>query len=185
MKIDKLHIARSQLLTAIELHFGGGDPISVHSLAGAAREIIEVLCRRSGVEPFSAHIKATFPEKSFQEIWGMMNLYRNAFKHADRDDDDIIEQFEEISNDFMIYVAVEDYLMLRKASPVPIQVFQAWFCAVHEDRLNEEVDKTPFRTIFPNIINLSRDQQKYMGKTAVAKALCDKELLSDPRTESL
>jgi len=185
MKIDKLHIARSQLLTAIELHFGGRDPVSIHSLAGAAREIIEVLCRKKGIEPFSSHIKATFPEKSLPEIWGIMNLYRNAFKHADRDDEDIVEQFEEVSNDFMIFVAVEDYLVLRKASPVPIQVFQAWFCAVHEDRLNDEVDKTPFRTIFPDILKLPRDQQKLLGKIAVSKALGDKDLLSDPKTEPL
>lgn len=185
MIIDKISIARSQLLTAIELHFCDGDPISVHSLAGAAREILETLCRAKGVKPFSEHIRDTFPHITMNEIWSILNLYRNAFKHADRDDADVIKQFNEISNDFLIYVAVEDYLRLMPASPVPMQVFQAWFCAVHEDRLNDQVDKEVFRKIFPKIRSLPRPNQKRLGRETIVGASQNTDLLSDPKTEPL
>jgi hypothetical protein len=183
MVIDKRHIARSQLLTAIDLHFNNLDPISVHSLAGSSREIIEALCRKNSIEPFTPHIKRTFPEKTEKEIWKIMNLYRNAFKHADADDGEIIEQFSEEKNDYIIYVAVEDYINLRKASPVQMQVFQVWFCAVHEDRLADDVDKQRFRTAFPGILKLPRNEQKLAGKEMIASALLNEVLLADPGTE--
>lgn len=185
-RLDKLLIARSQLLTAIDLHFDCKDAISVHTLAGAASEIIESLCRSASVAPFTEHIRQTFPEKTQEDIWRIRNLYRNAFKHADRDDSDVIAQFKDINNDFMIYVASEDYLRLRKKAPVPIQVFQVWFGAVHEDRLfSTSVDKKPYREAFPSICSMSRKKQKHQGKMTVARFLADEELLADLKTEPI
>jgi hypothetical protein len=53
MVVSPLVVARSQLLTAIDLFFNDRDPISVHVLAGNAREILESLCRLAAVEPIT------------------------------------------------------------------------------------------------------------------------------------
>lgn len=178
-------IARCQLLTAIDLHFEDKDAVSIHTLAGAASEIIESLCRSIAIKPMTEDIRCMFPEKTCQEIWKIRNLYRNAFKHADRSDADVIAQFKEVTNDYMIYVGVADYLRLRKASPVPMQVFHTWFSAVHEDRLSSAVNKQPYRDKFPGIRSMSRVDQKRMGKEAIASYLADPQLLRDPRTEAM
>src|SRR5450759_3861960 len=97
--LSPLLIARSQLLTAIDILFSHGDPISVHTLAGAAREILEGLCRLEGIEPMTDFILKDHPEKSRKDIWNAMNLYRNCFKHLGRtaeeraDDQFTLQQF--------------------------------------------------------------------------------------------
>ena len=183
--MDKLAVARSQLMTAIERHLDSRDPISVHTLAGAAREIIEVLCRKIGVEPFTSHIQKTFPHKTSKEIYSILNLYRNAFKHADNDDVEIIQQFSEEKNDYLIFVAIEDSMRLKGSSPVVFQAVQTWFHAIHEDRLADEVDRGPFRRLFPGINQMSRSDQKKFCKAKISEALLDYALLADPRTEAL
>jgi hypothetical protein len=41
LKLSKLDCARRQLELAIELYFMERDPVSIHTLAGAARQLIE------------------------------------------------------------------------------------------------------------------------------------------------
>lgn len=48
IKLHKMDAARRQLATAIELWFHDGDPVSVHTLAYAAHEILHVIFRRRG-----------------------------------------------------------------------------------------------------------------------------------------
>jgi len=43
LKISKLDAAKRQLETAIRLYFNEADPVSVHTLAGAAHTISEIL----------------------------------------------------------------------------------------------------------------------------------------------
>jgi hypothetical protein len=78
--ITPLIVARSQLLTAIDLFFNDRDPISVHALAGNAREILESLCRLAAVEPITELFLRDPPHKPKKEIYAALNLYRNCFK---------------------------------------------------------------------------------------------------------
>ena len=80
--ISPLVVARSQLLTAIDLFFNDRDPISVHALAGNAREILESLCRLAAVEPITELFLRDPPHKPKKEIYAALNLYRNCFKHV-------------------------------------------------------------------------------------------------------
>ena len=61
--VSPLVVARSQLLTAIDLFFNDRDPISVHALAGNAREILESLCRLAAVEPITELFLRDYPLK--------------------------------------------------------------------------------------------------------------------------
>ncbi len=61
--ISPLMIARSQLLTAIDLFFNDRDPISVHALAGNAQEMLESLCRLAAVEPITELFLRDNPHK--------------------------------------------------------------------------------------------------------------------------
>ena len=81
MPLTPLTVARSQLLTAIELLLADKDPVSVQALAGNAREILEDLCRRAGVKPMTELLLQDHPGKPKKDIYAAMNLYRNCFKH--------------------------------------------------------------------------------------------------------
>jgi hypothetical protein len=79
--IDKIGVARAQLLTAMDLFLRDKDPISVHSLACGGGELIEGLAQASGREPFSTHILQTQPHLDQIKIRRLRNKYWNAFKH--------------------------------------------------------------------------------------------------------
>jgi hypothetical protein len=60
IKISKLDAARRQLDTAIRLYFMEGDPVSVHTLAAAAFEILKDLVRSGqGLERFTTTLRRT------------------------------------------------------------------------------------------------------------------------------
>ena len=187
--LTPLLIARSQLLTAIDLFFADGDPISVHALAGAAREILEELCRLECIEPMTDFILRDHPNKSRKDIWNAMNLYRNCFKHLGKtleereEDQAIISQFEETANEYLLYVCVEDYVRLRGKSPIEFQILQAWFVGLHLDLLVDSSKTELFRRAFPELEQKSRVEQKRCGRDMIALKMNDQKLLVDPRTE--
>ena len=68
MRLTPLIAARSQVLTAIELFFADKDPVSVQSLAGNARELLEDLCRQAGIEPMTELLLRDHPNKPKKDI---------------------------------------------------------------------------------------------------------------------
>jgi hypothetical protein len=141
MRLTPILVARSQLLTAIDLFFADRDPVSVQALAGNARELLEDLCRQGGVRPMTELLMQDHPGKPRKDIYKALNLYRNCFKHlggtegARQDDQITLDQFDDSKNEPLLYICVEDYVRLQKAMPMPMQVLQAWFCALHVDLL--------------------------------------------------
>lgn len=51
LKISKLDAAKRQLETAIRLYFNEADPISIHTLAGAAHTILSDINKKYGGRP--------------------------------------------------------------------------------------------------------------------------------------
>src|SRR5262245_50173264 len=82
MNISKIDAAKSQLATAIELYFEDRDPISVHTLAMAASEIIDRLCEGKGLQSMRAHFMAQIMPARRKEVADALNKAVNFFKHA-------------------------------------------------------------------------------------------------------
>lgn len=166
MVVSPLVVARSQLLTAIDLFFNDRDPISVHALGGNAREMLESLCRLAAVEPITELFLRDHPHKPKKDIYAALNLYRNCFKHVGKtweerkDGQAILNQFDDSKNEYLLYVCVEDYLRLRGSSPFPMQVLHAWFCAVHVDLIGSACSRQKFVNLFPDLSQMNRYQQK-------------------------
>ena len=187
--LTPLLVARSQLLTAIDLFFEDRDPVSVQGLAGNARELLESLCRLESIEPIT-ELLVRDNQQPKKNIYRAKNLYRNCFKHlgdtqAERDDDqETLNQFDDTKNDGLLYVCVEDYLRLRRKSPVAMQVFQLWFIAIHQARMK---DPPKFVSVvnerFPGIVTMSRGEQKRKGREVLSEFANAPDLLADPRTE--
>jgi hypothetical protein len=129
------------------------------------------------------------PGRPKKDIYAALNLYRNCFKHlgdteAERKDDELtLDQFDDTKNEYLLYICVEDYLRLRKRSPVAMQIFQAWFCALHVEKLKQPELGEVFLRAFPGICEMSRDQQKRGALAVLERYMNDAMLLSHPETE--
>jgi hypothetical protein len=112
VKISKLDAARRQLETAIILYFHEGDPISIHTLAGAAYEVLRGLNKARGGPPMIKDWVADYIKPEFvNEIRTALNASQNFLKHADRDADAVLE-YEPGQADFLLLDACWAYRRL-------------------------------------------------------------------------
>ena len=189
MKLDKPKVARRQLGAALALFIDDLDPVSVHTLACAGDEIAEHLTHKAGAKPFSSHAMATFPDLDIKELRRLQRQFWNAFKHAttrdgkERDDRKLLEQFSDLQNDHTLFVGWYDYMLAVKAMPVEAQVFQAWYFALHPEKLNPAADTAQCDSIFPGLRAKSRGAQKKALRKAIAKARRDKSIMTNQRTD--
>ncbi len=83
--VSKIHAAKEQLKTAIDLFFHDGDPVSTHTLACASQEIIESLGKIQGLKSMKIKTLEEVGEDKRKVFFKAMNEAKNSFKHADRD----------------------------------------------------------------------------------------------------
>lgn len=186
----KLRIARAQLGTALALFVRDRDPFSVHSLACGGSEVIDGLACQAGIQTISTHILQTFEDIDLRKIRSIRNQYWNAIKHvstqndrAVRNDEVLLQSFDDKANDPVLFSGWLDYLLLVKRLPVEVQVFQVWWYATNEERMNPDSDRTVFRSLFPGIADLDRPEQKRQLRRAIEKYRCNAKIFQDPRTE--
>lgn len=138
--ISKIDAAKRQLESAIRLFFVHGDPISIHALACAAREILSDVCGQQGVKSLRDEIlDKVIPEKR-EEVRRRFQKEQNFFKHADRDPGDVMEFDPEITY-FDIWDACELYKKLIYEAPPLLILFRMWFFANYPDVLLPGEDK--------------------------------------------
>jgi hypothetical protein len=189
--LSYLLVARSQLLTAIDLFFNDRDPVSVHALAGNAKEILESLCRLAAVEPIAELLLRDHPNKTKKDIYAALNLYRNCFMQVAKTWEErkgeqaILTQFDDTKNEYLLYVCVEDYLRLRGSLPFPMQVLHAWFCAIHVDVIGSACSRQRFLNLFPEVSQMTRYQQKRAALGVLQQSCDDPQVLANPRTEPI
>jgi hypothetical protein len=87
-----LDAARGQLSTAIKLWFEDGDPVSIHSLASAAHEIVHALYRQKGLKGLMFDTPHVRPE--LQQKWASsLKKPFNFFKHGRNEPSDAVIEF--------------------------------------------------------------------------------------------
>ncbi|MFJ3050882.1 hypothetical protein [Pseudomonas nitroreducens] len=185
-RLTKSGVAKRQLATAIRLLFDGGDLVSIYSLATNAWEIVDALCQREGIESISNDTRNHVSPGADLKRDYINSPYRNFFKHADRDADAELDPLPASQVDSVLFLAVEDYIRLRKQAPLEFQVFQLWYLAAHPAKLIREAFARflePMERIFPDLESVTREQQLEMGRKALFEALLDPDLRSDPQTE--
>lgn len=125
LKVSKLEAARRQLESAIAFYFNEGDPVSTHTLATAALEILRDLNKHRGGSKMLYDLDAVEPQhreivlKKFREA-------QNFFKHADKDPEGVVH-FNPEQTVFFIFEAVETYRKLSAENPPLLRVFSLWF----------------------------------------------------------
>src|SRR5262249_41639823 len=82
--VTKLEAAARQLDTAITLYFEEGDPVSVHTLACAAHQVIHDINRHNN-GPELLFDALSRKETDLQISKALLHKHYNYFKHADSD----------------------------------------------------------------------------------------------------
>ncbi|MES9898765.1 MAG: hypothetical protein ABW148_07060 [Sedimenticola sp.] len=185
--ITKIEAAQRQLVTAIELFFRNGDPVSIHSLATNAWEVIDALCTNYGVDSVSDDTRGHIVGSKDLKFDYINSPYRNFFKHSDRDPNSVLEGFNDEKNDSIIFLGVEDYIRLRKTSPIELQVYQLWYLALNTDKVAHDALAEILETleaVFPDIKSIGRAEQKRLGLELIEQYKNDEELNAHAKVES-
>src|SRR5262245_56209199 len=107
--LTKLLVARSQLVTALDMFARDKDPISVQCLACGGGEVIEAVAEAQSDAVFATHIIQTQPDMDRGAIRGLRNQYWNAFKHFSdrkgmpREDEELLRRFSDEINDAALF----------------------------------------------------------------------------------
>ncbi len=137
--ISKLDAAKRQLETAITLYFHNADPVSIHTLTGAAYDVLHDLCKVRNIKPFVKNTDMIREEKK-KEYIDTINAAQNFFKHADKDPDKLYE-FRLLPTDFLIWDACQMYQRITMEIPKLLFIFNIWFYLHHTDLVSHDIAK--------------------------------------------
>ena len=128
--VDKFAAAEGQLLTAIDLFFRDGNQISTYTLARAAHEILDDLCRHNGLERGVLNEGLKHLDKPAKKrIMDKVNEAKNFFKHAANDPKNKINWNPEITIHFIIDSISLYRRLTKKKDPYEIFIFYVWYRA--------------------------------------------------------
>ncbi len=128
ISLSKLEVARRQLETAITMYFKRCDPVSTHTLATAALEVLHDINKSRNGPPMLSDLEASGvirPDK-LEIVRKAFRAPQNFFKHANTDPKGILDFNPEATAGFILD-AVEKYRELTGENPPILRVFSLWF----------------------------------------------------------
>jgi hypothetical protein len=180
LRFTKVGVAEAHLISAVRLRFTGGHPASVYLLAASAREILTTIGEKVGTRTTLKGISEDtgIPLKKLVDD---AHEFAAFLKHANRDPEAVLEDFNERDADLVLFIACHDFHRVAKGMPVELQVFEAWRWALAFKRVRD----APLRTqpvvqrciqLFPGIRAASPAEQLRIGLEALEGALRDPRL---------
>jgi hypothetical protein len=124
LKVSKTDAAKRQLETAIRLWFFSGEPVSIHTLASAALQILHDLGNKRGV-PTILHDSSNIRPEYVKKFHELVSRYENFFKHADKDPDGLLEFNPEGTEVYMLD-AVLTYERLTQEAVSIFTIYKTW-----------------------------------------------------------
>lgn len=177
MKFTKAEVAARQLDTAIKLFFNAGDVVSVHTLAAASMTVFGDILEKKKETSWRDEIRASHPNLTKKQLFGILRNSQNFFKHA-RDDPDGVLEFPETDNDALIFMATLECGLLLKSDnqrrkeekklSEPMSIFQLWNIATKpNDYYMPENIVGAANALFPGIVDRPRFEQLSIGATVL------------------
>jgi hypothetical protein len=162
--ITKIDAAKRQLRTAIRLWFEDADPVSIHTLAFAAYEIIHTISKKRSPSRSELIFDLPVPDERKKEFRMWVKSHANFFKHADRDGDATIDFRPALSETFL-FCCIEGLLICGEWAGDEEQAF-SWWHSLHESTVFTEEARKFYTDHIPiEILN-------------VLQTLCKSEFLS-------
>lgn len=184
----KIEAARRQLGTALSLYIADEDPVSVHTLAGGACEVLDHFASKaSGGFAFKSRFLEARPDLTVVKFRQMQKAYWNAFKHArdrnERDDEELLTSFTDTENAVHLWIGWADFGVVTGRLPIEAQLFQAWFAA----SLSEYEWSDPYLdqsfALFPKLKGATLAKQKAALRRRISWARGVREVREHPQTE--
>ena len=125
LTLSKIEAARRQLEVASRLFVARDDILAIHTLCGAAEEILGALAERSGkehiFERMHAEAEARFGRQvKPKELSSLVNASRNALKHAHGPTEDTF-QYDPNHMIGMLFRALVNYQIVTGALTAPME----------------------------------------------------------------
>jgi hypothetical protein len=129
IQISKLDAARRQAEVAIRLYFAEGDPVSIHTLTGAAYTLIADLSESAGhTRTLRAQLSEALTPEGEALFRAKLAEAQNFFKHANRDGGSVLS-FDARQTELILLDACLEYCRLAGESPPLLRLFVTW-CAL-------------------------------------------------------
>jgi len=144
--ITKLDAARRQLETAVILWFHDCDPVSIHTLAAAAYQIIFDIKQKHGGRSMMMDLECIRDEHR-KMLRNEFAKYKNFFKHADTDPSKTLHFPPKITACFILDAAWSYHEMAHQQLPL-FQLF-FFYLSINEPEMFGEDFANKFRNTIP------------------------------------
>ncbi len=129
MNLSSLEVARRELETAVSLFFKNGDPVSIHTLACASQEILEVIAKKQGsVSMQKELLDLLLPDKR-KFVADKLRNPQNFFKHVTGKTIDFNPELSQ----YFIWDACQLYEKITGEKVKSFQIFHWWFGIKHKE----------------------------------------------------
>lgn len=180
LKITKLEAAKRQIETSITLWFQEADPVSIHTLTTAARQILVDLNAKAGGEPMGADHQMIRPEARIIARKAMAEA-ENFFKHADRDPEASC-LFSPEATRFYLLEAIDKYQELAREQPPLMKLYLVYHALTHP-RIFTPKFIDLMRSFFPSESTTCPTKQQFL--TVVLPAIIRKFVEITPKRKPL
>lgn len=173
MRLTKVDVAKAHIESAVDLCFNAGNPASVYLLAASAREILTTLGglknKRTMLHGISETTGATL-----KDLIAAAHKHANFFKHAVKDPEAVLDDFDVSHADDVLMIACADYARVSDQHFPHAIVYARWWLAIN----TETVSELPLRSQddvrwilqqFPGIKRMDRNNQITLGREMLAR----------------
>jgi hypothetical protein len=170
LKVSKTDAAKRQLEAAIRLWFFDGDPVSIHTLAAAAHQLVHDLGKARGMGTILRDLPDVRPEFK-KEMRAAIASDENFFKHADRDPEALLD-FKPVTTTYMLGDAVFTYEALTSERPPVLRAFQMWMMIQNPELIKKELREhwlAQLKGIQPLLSHISKQEFFTHYVTLIAK----------------
>jgi hypothetical protein len=174
IEVSKLDAARRQIEVAITLYFNDDDPVAIHTLTGAAYNLLRDVNKSKNGQPlfFKDFLINELVKPEFKsEAKRIINRPENFFKHADRDPDNILE-FKTSVTEELLHEAGCVYERLTGDSLPLVLCFHIWYMIIRPEDYEYIPDK--YEVLLKGKSYNSEDKAVFYRETmtSIEKAKC-------------
>jgi hypothetical protein len=149
LPVGKLEAAERQLNTAIRLHFQGSDPLSIHTLAAAAQQILVDIGNSRGIEGVmysQETLDRVRPEKRAEWLKAT-RAPQNFLKHADKDGPEAVLDIHLEFYELLLFDCVQLLRKLKSKDDLAreVHIYKFWFHLKRPDYLAHPLGKEMFK----------------------------------------
>lgn len=136
--VSKIDAVKQQIDEAIWMFFNRRNPIAIHSIVGAAHQVLHDLTDRNS--SMIKNDRAASASSKNKNWYRRLNKEYNFFKHAETDKDKTIN-FDPLLHTYYLVDCVYMYRALTGESPHNHNIFDAWFALANPNAIGNQSSK--------------------------------------------